>query len=55
MNCGCYGYTKARLGGTDESYYMHKASIYYNSGKIKDDGSFDWDYYYKTRDKGGRR
>lgn len=48
VNCNCYGFTKAQMGGTDKQYYMHKASIYYKLGRIDRDGNFDWDYYKKN-------
>ena len=37
--------TYAQMGGTDKGYYLHKASNYYELGRLKDDGKFDWDYY----------
>lgn len=33
------------MGGTDKGYYLHKASNYYELGRLKDNGEFDWDYY----------
>lgn len=47
VDCNCFGYTKAALGGTDKSKYMRKCSPYYKYGRIKEDSTFDWDYYNK--------
>lgn len=44
VDCGCFGFTYACMGGNDRSYYMHKASKYYPYGRIKN-GKFDWEYY----------
>lgn len=45
VECHCYGFTYAQMGGTDKGYYLHKASNYYELGRLKDNGEFDWDYY----------
>ena len=45
VNCGCYGYTYARLGGNDKGNYMHKATEYYQYGRLNKEGKFDWTYY----------
>lgn len=44
VDCNCYGYTIARLGGTVQGYKLHKASKYSN-GRLKDNGEFDWEYW----------
>lgn len=46
VDCGCFGFTKAHMGGTDRNYYLHKASCYYGLGRISVDGKFDWKYYH---------
>ncbi|WP_195334382.1 hypothetical protein [Enterocloster bolteae] len=46
VDCGCYGFTKVHMGGTDKNYYLHKASNNYGIGRIGKDGKFDWNYYY---------
>ena len=46
VDCGCFGFTYAKMGGTDKQYYLHKASQYYGLGRIDEDGNFDWDYYH---------
>ena len=51
VNCGCFGFTYAQMGGTDKQYYMHKASQYYCLGRIGEDGKFDWNYYYANKKK----
>lgn len=51
VNCNCYGFAKAALGGTTESEYMRKSSPYYKFGRMKDDGSFDWDFYRLNKAK----
>ncbi|MDF2880217.1 MAG: hypothetical protein K0R54_774 [Clostridiaceae bacterium] len=45
VNCNCYGFSQSVLGGTIESAYMRKCSPYYKYGRMKEDGTFDWDYY----------
>ena len=45
VDCGCFGYTYARLGGTDAGKYMHKASDHYQYGRLDKEGKFDWNYY----------
>jgi len=47
VDCGCYGYTTARLGGNDFWKVKHKASEYYGIGRCDEEGKFDWDYYNK--------
>lgn len=54
VDCGCFGYAYAQLGGTDKKYYMRKASSYYEDGRIKEDGEYDWDYY-KSKQKTRRK
>ena len=44
VNCGCFGFAYASMGGTAERVYMNKASEYYPFGRIKN-GEFDWEYY----------
>lgn len=44
VDCGCFGYTYAQRGGTDEKTYMRKCTDYYECGRVKN-GKFDWDYY----------
>ena len=44
VNCNCFGFAKALMGGTDERYYMTKASDYSLFGRVVD-GKFDWEYY----------
>lgn len=44
VNCNCYGFAYACLGGTDEGYYMRDKS-YSKYGKIGANGKFDWEYY----------
>lgn len=46
VNCNCFGFTKGQMGGTDEKYYLNKASKFYELGRIGKDGNFDWNYYY---------
>ncbi len=46
VECHCFGYAYAALGGNSKGYYMHKASIYYKHGRIGKAGEFDW-YYYR--------
>ena len=48
VNCNCFGFTYAQMGGTDKQYYLHKASNYYDLGRIDKNGEFDWDYYKKN-------
>lgn len=48
VDCGCFGFTYGQMGGTDKQYYMHKASKYYDLGRIDKNGKFDWDYYKKN-------
>lgn len=48
VDCNCFGFTYAQMGGTDKQYYMHKASQYYDLGRIDKNGKFDWDYYKKN-------
>lgn len=50
VDCNCFGYTYATLGGT-EVEMNHKASEYYGCSRLKEDGTFDWDYYWENRDK----
>lgn len=38
VECHCFGFTYAQMGGTDKGYYLHKASNYYELGRLKDDG-----------------
>lgn len=45
VNCNCFGFCYATMGGTDEKNYMKKCSKYYGVGRIGKDGKFDWDYY----------
>ena len=43
VNCGCFGYTYAHMGGNDKNYYLHKASCYYAEGyKLDKDGKLNW-------------
>lgn len=46
VNCGCFGFVYASMGGKDKNYYLHKASDNYGVGRIDKDGKFDWKYYY---------
>lgn len=48
VNCNCYGFTMGQMGGTDKQYYLHKASKYYDLGRIDKNGKFDWDFYKKN-------
>ena len=48
VNCNCFGFTYGQMGGTDEQYYLHKASKYYGLARVNKDGNFDWDYYKKN-------
>ncbi len=50
VNCGCYGFTYAHMGGKDKNYYMHKASKYFPNGRIRK-GKFDWEYYKRQSSK----
>jgi len=45
VDCGCFGFIKSSMGGTDESYYMRKASETGENGRLTDKGEFDWTYY----------
>ena len=51
VNCGCFGFTYGQMGGNDKNYYLHKASVYYELGRLDKDGRFDWDYYYIQKKK----
>lgn len=50
VDCNCYGYTYSTIGGT-EIEMNHKASIYYGCSRLKEDGTFDWDYYMANKKK----
>jgi hypothetical protein len=50
INCNCYGYAYASLGGTDEDYYMRN-SDFYKYGRIGQDGKFDWNFYNENMKK----
>ncbi len=50
VNCNCFGFAYASMGGTEKRAYMTKASEYYKVGRIKN-GKFDWDYYNKHKRK----
>ena len=46
VNCNCYGYAYATLGG-DDSHYLRKCTDYSGIGaRLDADGKFDWDFYY---------
>lgn len=51
VDCGCYGFTYAQMGGTDAGYYLHNASKYAPFGKLDSSGKFDWKYYYDQKKK----
>ena len=57
VDCGCYGFAKAAMGGTDERSYMNKCTEYAPFGRIVN-GKFDWDYYkinqFKDKVKNGK-
>jgi hypothetical protein len=40
------------MGGTDERYYLTKASEYSGVGRVVN-GKFDWDYYKLQKSKEG--
>lgn len=48
VDCNCFGYTYCTIGGGTEIEMTHKASIYHD-GRLKEDGTFDWDYYWAKR------
>lgn len=50
VDCNCFGFTHCILGGK-EIEMTHKASHFYGKSRLKEDGKFDWDYYWKQRDK----
>lgn len=51
VNCSCYGFTYAQMGGTDEGYYLHNASKYAPFGRLDKHGKFDWEYYHDQKKK----
>lgn len=50
-NCNCYGFALSVLGGTTEREYMRKCSPYYKYGRMKSDGTFDWDFYNMNKSR----
>jgi len=54
VNCNCFGFAYASMGGTDERAYLTKASEYIGKGRVVD-GKFDWDYYNENKDGRGNK
>lgn len=52
VDCNCFGYTYATLGGI-ECEMNHKASIYYGLSRLDKNGEFDWEYYHEQKKKKG--
>ena len=57
VDCGCFGFAYASMGGTAERVYMNKCTEYAPYGRVVD-GEFDWDYYkinqFKDKVKNGK-
>jgi hypothetical protein len=50
VNCSCYGFGYALMGGTQKRYYLTKASRFHG-GRIGKDGKFDWIHWDKIKSK----
>ena len=49
VNCNCFGFTYAQMGGNDNNYYLHKSSKFYGLGRLDKEGKFDWEYYCEQK------
>lgn len=49
VDCGCYGFTYATIGGGTEVIMKHKASQYYKCQKLKSDGTYDYEAYWEAK------